>query len=171
MLTVKSQKSKVKGQMSKKGFTLIEILVVVAIIGLLASIILVGLGSFRARGRDARRIADLREVQNALELYFTKYGYYPQGSSWSALTSALIGAGIGVNSIPNDPTTGWNYGYCRSGTSQYVLAAYLEDITNPQLKQYPTGTNFPCTPTLSGTPSDPSCSTASAVTNKYCLIF
>lgn len=164
---------KVRSSQSKahRGFTLIEILVVVAIIGILASIILVGVGSFRARGRDTRRIADLRETQNALELYFTKNGLYPDVNSWSALTSALIGGLIGVNSIPNDPTSGWNYAYCRSGTDQYVLAAYLEDIGNPQLKQYPAGTTFPCAPTLSGTPGNPSCSNASAITNKYCLIF
>ena len=167
-MLLRTKNSKLKTQ---RGFTLIEILVVVAIIGILASIILVGVGSFRARGRDARRVADLRETQNGLELYFTKNGYYPDVNSWSALTTDLIGGLIGVNAVPNDPTSGWNYAYCRSGTDQYVEAAYMEDIGNPQLKQYPAGTTFPCTPTLLGTPADPSCSTASAITNKYCLIF
>ena len=45
---------------SNRGFTLMELLIVVAIIGLLASMILVGLSSFRTRGRDARRIFDVK---------------------------------------------------------------------------------------------------------------
>jgi prepilin-type N-terminal cleavage/methylation domain-containing protein len=124
---------------NKQGFTLIEILIVVAIIGLLASIVLVGLGAFRTRGRDARRIADLRETQNALELYYTKNQRYPAlsgGDSWASLTSSLIGAGIGVSSIANDPLypdRSYRYGIANDGQS-YVLAVTLEDSSNPALK-------------------------------------
>jgi prepilin-type N-terminal cleavage/methylation domain-containing protein len=75
--------------MNKKGFTLIEVLTVVAIIGLLASIVLVGLGSFRTRGRDTRRIADLRSTQNALELYL---------DSIRQITHRLVRCGRGKNS-------------------------------------------------------------------------
>jgi len=154
-----------------KGFTFIEMLIVVAIIGILASIILVGLGSFRNRGRDTRRIADLRETQNGLELYYTKNSYYPNVTTWQDLSAALIGAGIGVNIVPDDPSSGWHYGYCLSGTTSYVLGAYLEDGGNPSLNQYPAGTLFPCNPPVSGTPSDPLCSKVGAITNKYCVSF
>jgi prepilin-type N-terminal cleavage/methylation domain-containing protein len=119
-----------------KGFTLIEILIVVAIIGLLTSIILVGLGSFRARGRDARRIADLRETQNALELYYAKEQSYPTTdvSNWSDLQSVLIEAGIGVSAIANDPLPAKNYSYGASTDGQnYVVGATLEDTTNTNL--------------------------------------
>jgi prepilin-type N-terminal cleavage/methylation domain-containing protein len=61
----------------RKAYTLIEMLMVVAIIGVLASSILIGLGSARAKARDARRITDLKSVQTALELYYSKYGIYP----------------------------------------------------------------------------------------------
>lgn len=155
----------------KKGFTLIEVLIVVAIIGILASIILLGLGAFRGKGRDSRRMTDLRQVQNALELYFVKNGYYPNVSSWSELTTNLVNAGIGIITVSNDPTTGWNYGYCRAASESYVLAAYLEDVNNPALTQYPSGTIFPCDPVLIGTPSNPACSKGGSVTNKYCLTF
>jgi len=122
------------------GFTLIELLIVVAIIGLLASVVLVGLGGFRARGRDARRIADLRETQNALELYYTKNNQYPDASDWVDLKTKLTGAVIGVTTISNDPLSPsktYEYGVDTSQDNylqNYILKATLEDAGNPGLK-------------------------------------
>ncbi len=50
----------------KRGFTLIELLVVIAIIGLLASVVLASLNTARQKGRDARRLSDLKEIANAV---------------------------------------------------------------------------------------------------------
>ncbi|MBI3046370.1 MAG: type II secretion system protein [Candidatus Harrisonbacteria bacterium] len=118
---------------SKKGFTLIETLVVVSIIGLLSSVFLVGLGGFRSRGRDARRIADLRQVQNALELYYSKNSAYPalsctsSGSRtcWDGLETTLAGAGIGVAKIANDPNSAQSYMYASDGQN-YTLGARFQ---------------------------------------------
>lgn len=60
------------------GFTLIELLVVIAIISVLSTVILIGGDVARARGRDANRVAQVRQVQTALELYFSDYGEYPE---------------------------------------------------------------------------------------------
>jgi len=60
-----------------KGFTLIELLVVIAVIGLLSSIVLVSLGGVRAKARDARRQAELKNLQTALLLYYDKYKKMP----------------------------------------------------------------------------------------------
>lgn len=72
--------------MSKKGFTLIELLVVISIIGLLSSIVLTSVNSARAKARDARRIADFKQIQTALELFYDSQGRYPQSpghATWS----------------------------------------------------------------------------------------
>lgn len=63
--------------MNKKGFTLIELLVVIAIIGLLSTLAVVALGSARTKARDSKRLADLKQLQTALELYYTDQNAYP----------------------------------------------------------------------------------------------
>ena len=59
------------------GFTLIEILVVVAIISILSSIVIIGLGSAQISARDARRRVDMRQIQTAVELFGSINGTYP----------------------------------------------------------------------------------------------
>jgi len=137
--------------MNKKGFTLIEILIVVGIIGILSSVVLIGLGPTQRLGRDARRLADLRNVQNALELYFNRCGYYPGGAvqptqpcgvrssapvSWSALNDVMRQSGIVTGRLPADPIPARSYGYgTNSIGTVYFLSAFLEDGNNGALNQ------------------------------------
>ncbi len=76
--------------MNKKGFTLIELLVVIAIIGLLSTLAVVALGSARSKARDSKRLSDIKQVQTALELYYTDQGSYPVD------TITALGAGEAV---------------------------------------------------------------------------
>lgn len=113
----------------QKGFTLIELLIVIAVIGILSSVVLVGLGPIQKQGRDARRISDLRQIQNGLELYYNKNGSYPQN-----LDNLLISNGGVVSNLPRDPKNNINYSYYTNGSS-YCLGAALEDLTNPNWRR------------------------------------
>jgi prepilin-type N-terminal cleavage/methylation domain-containing protein len=64
-------------RLKQKGFTLIELLVVIAIIGILAAVVLVSLNSARSKSRDARRIADVRQIMTGLELFYNDNSRYP----------------------------------------------------------------------------------------------
>jgi prepilin-type N-terminal cleavage/methylation domain-containing protein len=104
----------------RSGFTLIEMLVVVAIIGLLSSIILVGLGDVRKDARDTRRVADIRQLQNALEIYYSTNQAYPQ-NAYESLQTAPYDPVL-------DPLTGavMPYAYERLSPNSYLLGACLE---------------------------------------------
>lgn len=98
---------------SSAGFTLIELLVVIAIIGLLASIVIVSLSSARARSRDATRVAQIRQIAGAIELYFSENGTYPPS------TTVLVPNHIGTwpkYPVPVDGASCATSGYAFSGT-------------------------------------------------------
>ncbi len=167
----------------KKGFTLIEILIVVAIIAILASVVLVGLGPTQQAGRDARRVSDIHEIQNGLELYYNKCGFYPGtancgaatiiggqtetgGTYYNTMGADLVGtAGIGVSSIPSDPinTNKYVYLFAENTTAPattYVIQATMENGSGTVFDGYNP-------PTLPSNPSGDTISTCAAP--EYCV--
>lgn len=122
-------------QDGSKGFTLIELLVVVAIIGILSSIVLASLTTARKKGRDARRISDLKQLQLALELYYDSHPTtgYPTTAQYAA---NLVSEGF-IAVVPTDPQTGAAYLYSAHGAltvcSSYHLGSTLEITNNSAL--------------------------------------
>lgn len=122
------------------GFTLIELLVVIAIIGLLSTLAIVALGTARQKSRDARRLADIKQIQTALEMYNNEIGSYPVTTSTILLGDidhACLGSN-GFNSagacagqyirFPKDPADGY-YTFAGNGTD-YLVSAELEGQVN-----------------------------------------
>jgi len=132
-----SKRPIVRGKLSLAGFTLIEMLVVVAIISILASVVLTGVTGFQASARDTKRIADLNQIKNYLEQYYNRWGHYPGDSSgavtattdWASLSSALASFGV---RLPNDPISGRTYYYATETAERlrYALGAKLEKDSN-----------------------------------------
>jgi prepilin-type N-terminal cleavage/methylation domain-containing protein len=84
--------------LTKKGFTLVELLVVISIIGLLSTIAIVSLGSARAKSRDTKRIADMKQVSTALEQFYSDQGGYPA-------VTAVLAAWVSPATAPTAPVT------------------------------------------------------------------
>lgn len=132
----------------KKAFTLVELLVVMAIIGVLAAM---AVGSFRTaqlRGRDTQRKSDLKQIAHSLELFYADYGKYPNADNGRIVgcpysTGPVIkpnycswGSGNFTDSktvyfrvLPNDPSTNSDYFYELVGTNnqKYRIFANLEN--------------------------------------------
>jgi general secretion pathway protein G len=85
---------------NKKGFTLIELLVVIAIIGLLSTLAMVALNSARQKSRDAKRVADIKQIQTALEIYYNDNFEYPS----TVVSGQPIGSStIYMTAVPTAP--------------------------------------------------------------------
>lgn len=134
------------------GFTLIELLTVIAIIGVLSTVALTSLTAARNRARDAKRHAEIEQIQKALELYYLDHGEYPLSggstasfqntgwtnsgnASWDALAASLAPY---MATLPVDPVNDvtlfrrtYNY-YSRAYGCEkqwYMLAYGLEGST------------------------------------------
>lgn len=110
--------------MKKQGFTLIELLVVIAIIGMLSSIVLASLNSARGKARDAQRSGSIRQLQNALEMYYDANGQYP--SSADVVFPGILSIALTptyIKSIPTDPNPSTPYRYYTASESPATFYA------------------------------------------------
>lgn len=125
------------------GFTLVEVLVVIATIGLLSVVAVVSFSGARLRSRDSKRVAYVKQVSSALELYYLQNGYYP-----TTLTSGqnlVAGTTTYLNPVPSNPTPrtdgscpNQNFVYnVKSGNQEYDFKFCLGGATS----SYPSGTN------------------------------
>lgn len=106
----------------RRGFTLIELLVVMTIIALMATIVIVALSDARRKSRDARRLADIKQLHNAIELYVNDNKTSPStAQGLAALVPTYMAA------IPPEPSGSGSYGYAQVGASGYELGAVLEN--------------------------------------------
>lgn len=166
---------------NKWGFTLIEILVAITIIGILATI---GLRSFtgaQTKSRDARRKSDLAAIQKALEVYYNDFGQYPLGQGGnivgcadedtdpvSAHFACTWGSSFDVGDtnymlvLPADPSG--QYYYMSNGLA-YILFARLENLQDSAVPVFNNaGTLVPGRYSsiggYSATPQTPACRTS-----------
>ena len=125
---------------------MVELLVVLAIISVLATLIVGGFRSAQMRGRDGQRKSDLKQISNSLELFYNDYGKYPPSSGTQIAACAYnpsTGAGVACNwgtseftdgkttyfkVVPKEPASGQIYVYKVNSTqSKYQLYGHLEN--------------------------------------------
>lgn len=117
--------SKISQPTERFGFTIVELLIVIVVIGILAAITIVAYSGFQTRARDTIRTNDSTAIRKALELYKADKGSYPLGgyyestaANWTTLSN-LLRPYTGSN-LPTDPTNDASHFYrylATSGTS------------------------------------------------------
>ena len=101
-----------------KGFTIVELLIVIVVIAILAGIALVAFNGIQTRAKDSSRIAKVTSIAKAIEQYNVEYGYYPR-----------ILDGSGYESTCGSQTENW--GHCDRNK-------VLSDLLTPYMKIDPT---------------------------------
>jgi len=141
----------------QKAFTLIEMLVVISIIGILATLVAANLNSARSRARDAQRKSDIKNIQTALRLYYNDFGGYPGStnggnikgcglsnppppsslcpwnSAWAINGEKCSDAGATcyMQTLPRDPLSPTqSYKYTQFDSDDYILSACLENASD-----------------------------------------
>lgn len=122
--------------MSKKAFTLIELMIVVVILWVLMSTILPKLTWAQARARDTARISDLWNISAALQTYYDDNWEYPH-SSWSTVWECLNSSWWDVASalkiymqnevVPTDPQNSANQHLCNTNNWRYYYMPLTKD--------------------------------------------
>jgi len=117
---------------NSKGFTIIELLVVIVIIGILVALALPQLFAAQARGRDTERKNDLKNIKTQLETYFNDKGVYPSGdgdisvlynTTWTAADREALKLTEEDLTSPRDTD---DYVYDSDGNT-YTITATLEN--------------------------------------------
>lgn len=133
---------------SFRGFTLLELLVVISIIGVLAGLIVSNMSAARDRASDARKKSEMKNIQTALANYYNDYGVYPSGGypifnimgcgdagneacDWGDPFTA--GDQTYMKELPADPSgdSDRNYRYVATDADNYVISVCLENASDP----------------------------------------
>lgn len=154
---------------TSSGFTIVELLIVIVVIGILAAITIVAYNGIQQRGRDAQRSSDISSIQKALELYHIDNSGYPTCSN----TTYQIGGARGtcysddanfiaslspkyIAKVPKDPNNTGEYrylymfgskkvtdtSYSASVDDNYALFISYESKGGPYVTQIGAGTKY-----------------------------
>lgn len=144
----------------QSGFTIVELLIVIVVIGILAAITITAYNGVQQRARDAERSSELTSLQKVLELYHADFGGYPKCGSTGPNTPPAFSASTVVacltdelvptylSAIPTDPvndgvnlTYRYGAGYTKTGPTtfngtapaqdNYILGVKQETVTSP----------------------------------------
>lgn len=147
--------------MTNRGFTLVEMLIVIGLIALVATITISGFGNLQQGARDGRRKEDIDKVNTAIQAFRNDAGQFPTAADYGELMSILSPDYISVPPVDPLNRDGFVYTYFSANGSRYELGARLEarggDGNNKFYYADQTGgmelSGTPVPPTATGAPS------------------
>lgn len=129
------------------GFTLLELIIVIVIIGIMAAFGISNYPGVQKTAQDTHRMSDLKQYHTSLETYANKNGGFYTSRTSAVIASGALCTDLGLSQCPADPKTGQNicagtglcnYYYISNGTNgtasatSFVLFARLEKKVNDQ---------------------------------------
>lgn len=105
------------------GFTIVELLIVIVVIGILAAIVIVAFNGVQSRARDSERTTEIKAIQKKLEVFFVTNGYYP--NAYQMRDATYRRDTFDLNDAASRPSGGNALGYCWANTANdYCYVAY-----------------------------------------------
>ena len=128
--------------MKSKGFSLVELIVVIAIVAILSTLVLFSLTGVREKARDAKRLSDMEAIRQAMELVNDSFGNY-SGQKGCAKEDIISNACYGASITKylsvaqfNDPLGGadcCNLDLCKQEICNYCFSGYSKDKKNYEI--------------------------------------
>lgn len=108
---------------NKLGFSLIELLVVISIIGVLTAVLMINFVGARERSRDAKKIQDLTNLKNSLRMYYNDNQAYPSPGVSNCVS--CLNTAIGSSYLVGVSEIGYSYSAASDGNG-FVIKTGLE---------------------------------------------
>jgi prepilin-type N-terminal cleavage/methylation domain-containing protein len=137
------------------GFTIVELLIVIVIIGILAALVVIAYNGLQTRARDSTRVTDMRNIKTAIESYYADNGTYPPNPVAYRVSSMASLVPKYIKQAPTDPINAaqdgkayiyyYIIGYKKTGpttyintgsTNDYMMSMSLESSSGPQYTGY-----------------------------------
>lgn len=138
-------------QRKEKGFTIVELLIVIVVIGILAALVITTFSGVQRRARNTERETDVKSIHGQVEAFYAQTGRYPsladmQDNSW--VQTNLRGLDVGALTAPN--STGNNMVGSGAATNNYMYVTTPTTCDSTEGGATPDCTDYTLTATLEG---------------------
>lgn len=137
--------------LGSSGFTLVELLVVIAVIGMLAGLLLTNFVGVRGRASDAKRKSDIAQLKTAVRIYYNDFQNYPTASSGTMMGCGTAGtSACSANGTFSAGSSGTIYmkrlpesfRYYSDAADEFVIAVELDNVSDSDIAASQTRCNI-----------------------------
>lgn len=133
----------------QRGFTIVELLIVIVVIAILAAIVIVAYNGIQDKAKFAQKRTDIENLQKLVEMYYAQNGSYPATSGWQyqrrdgnnfipGIVPQFASTLPQVTDGPTGAPTNNTYIYTSNGTDYKLMRLYQNSVPSGEWSQVPT---------------------------------